>query len=917
MDDRIIRAIDNNDTSVFYSCDVVMSSSIREYILTNKKRIINDILSLKLWLDDILIQKVYFDIDFVKASILVGNVDVASNFNNEEMHRFLTVNLNKIIELMLKKVYFLSSSTPSMLINNDNFVRICLDNGFVQILEYAPNFKKYYYENKHFIDCKCLELITKNIVRVDKFSSKLIKNNTEFLLCSIKNGNYDCLFFTDDIEINKYIIDNYRFIKNDFYKYVRNNNYFVSSNLNISLPAVKMLYSSCLKRNIFSDRIDSSLLLMASDNLQKFVSYMDLDCINYLFGKKIGRLYSIYGDKIFRIGYEKIKELVNCSTTAFDRFVKLFDPNVVIKMENVCNLYFLVNKEKFLHTSIFNKNTGTFICQSIKNDGVFSEEVIKIIDSIKNIVDMSYFDYLCDLIRSNNLKIATNNKNSKELINEIFEYYRRLTINFDHSKIVDLEKVICELCEVACANEFDIYMSSKMNFSDGYPFLVEPSDVFLKRVGREQRIFNIKKYIISDKNYFDYFCDKIYSNFKNIEYKNFKNDVKKYLETNKSLYGLNEYLNGVLSRLTKKDIVDISSIDYFNLPLTDEYLRTFINTNTLFEVLENLDLKRVLYFLNDDIIYNNLREILYDKQLLYLIDCFSKVESFYNKRSVINFINNFDLLVPDDILAMFNKVNDCICLPNVFEILLGKHSVSNKSDYLIGLGRRMLACLNKEVMCVPYISENIDGFDVCIGGNDIDDVVLGFELASEVMIGQKYDGLHNFILKNKNGFMIKFYKENLCALVYGIRYGNALFLCNLESNCDKTEIVECLSKFINKVVDKMKLDGDEIVRVYLSSADGNFDKAFSSCLKSVGVKIDYPENATILYSNGKKINEYALMEYKIVDAEYSNINERANKLNILKSINSSDMIGLIDYEPISAIKVGRNWYSDANDIVLE
>ena len=312
-----------------------MTSSIREYIFNNKKRIIEDIFSLKLWLDDVLVKKVYSDMDFVKASILVGNVDVADNFDNEEMHWFLTININKIIEFMLKKIYVLSSNTPNILIKNDNFVRLCLDNGFIQILEFNEKFKKYYYENKYVIDSKCLELIKNGVIHIDKFSSKLLKNNPDFLLMSVKQNNYDCLFFTEDLEINKYIIDNYRFFKNDFYKYIRKNNYFVNTKLNIKLSSVKILYSSCLKRDVFSDKIDNSLLLMAGDNFENLMSYLDSDSITYLFGKRISKLYDNFGNKIFSLGYEKIKVLLSSTSKVFERFVKIFDPSVEIKMENV------------------------------------------------------------------------------------------------------------------------------------------------------------------------------------------------------------------------------------------------------------------------------------------------------------------------------------------------------------------------------------------------------------------------------------------------------------------------------------------------------------------------------------------------------------------------------------------------------
>lgn len=65
-----------------------MNSTIKEYILLNKKRIINDILNLKLWLDDEVIVTYFDDNDFVKASIMASNVDVARLFNNEEINNF-------------------------------------------------------------------------------------------------------------------------------------------------------------------------------------------------------------------------------------------------------------------------------------------------------------------------------------------------------------------------------------------------------------------------------------------------------------------------------------------------------------------------------------------------------------------------------------------------------------------------------------------------------------------------------------------------------------------------------------------------------------------------------------------------------------------------------------------------------------
>jgi len=917
MEDRIKRAIDNNDTSIFYSSDFVMTSSIREYILNNKKRIIEDIFSLKLWLDDVLVKKVYSDMDFVKASILVGNVDVADNFDNEEMHWFLTININKIIEFMLKKIYVLSSNTPNILIKNDNFARLCLDNGFIQILEFNERFKKYYYENKYVIDGKCLELIKNGVIHIDKFSSKLLKNNPDFLLMSVKQNNYDCLFFTEDLEINKYIIDNYRFFKNDFYKYIRKNNYFVNTKLNIKLSSVKILYSSCLKRDVFSDKIDNSLLLMAGDNFENLMSYLDSDSIAYLFGKRISKLYDNFGNKIFSLGYEKIKVLLSSTSKVFERFVKIFDPSVEIKMENVREIYLLINKYQFLDFSVLKKETFIKICENIKRDGVFDDEVTKVIDSIKKIIDVSYLEFLQNLIEEKNINISVTNKTSKELINEIFEYYRRSSINFSSKNTENIEEVIKEIYELAHTHEFDVYMSSRMNFSVGYPFLVEPSDVYLNRVYKEERISNIKKYILNDTNYFNYFCDKTSINFKEIPLKEFKKDVKKYLENKKSLYGLEDYLDGVLSRLSKKDIVDISSVDYNNLPLTDEYLKTFISLDTIIEVLQKVNIDRLLILLNDDEIYDKFKEILYDKQWLFLLDCFKDYKGFYDKDFVSYFISYFDMIMDFDYMEMIDLIKKYKSIPKIFSYLFDNESVVLDSNELLELSKRTLKCLEKKYTAVPYTWEIIDDVKVEIGGFDIDDVYLGLSSSSKVMVNSKYDELHEFITTKENGFMIKFYKDELSSILYGIRYGNTIILCNLESLENEEKIIDILKKFINNFVNKMKSFGDEIAHVYLSSSNGKLDKVYASCVKNIGIKIDYMENAISLYDNCKRVNKDSFVKYKIVDMEYSDASKRANKINILRLISQKDYENLIGYEYIKAIKAGRNWYKDSEDMVLE
>ena len=185
------------------------------------------------------------------------------------------------------------------------------------------------------------------------------------------------------------------------------------------------------------------------------------------------------------------------------------------------------------------------------------------------------------------------------------------------------------------------------------------------------------------------------------------------------------------------------------------------------------------------------------------------------------------------------------------------------------------------------------------------------------MIGHEYDELHEYIVTQETGFIIKFYGEELCGVVYGIRYGNLIILSNLECRENKDKIIEILKKFINKFVNKMKSLGDKVDIVYLASGDGKLNKAYATCVKNIGVKLDYMESSITLYDSFKKINKYSYVKYKINDMEYKDVSKRANKINILRLIGMNDFEKLIGYEYVEAIKVGRNWYKDNEDTVLD
>ena len=115
-------------------------------------------------IDDLAITLKCDDNDFVKASIMASNVDVARLFNNEEINNFLINNMNNIVKFMNEKLYTLSNKTPKSLLNNLNFIKLCLDNGFINILDFVPD-NDYYLKNKERIDKVCYDKIILGIIK--------------------------------------------------------------------------------------------------------------------------------------------------------------------------------------------------------------------------------------------------------------------------------------------------------------------------------------------------------------------------------------------------------------------------------------------------------------------------------------------------------------------------------------------------------------------------------------------------------------------------------------------------------------------------------------------------------------------------------------------------------------------------------
>ena len=918
MVEEIKRAIDNNDIDKLYACGFFVNSTIKEYVLLNKKRIISDILNLKLWLDDETIVTYFDDNDFVKASIMASNIDVARLFNNDEINNFLINNMNHIIKFMSQKLYTLSNKTPKSLLNNFNFVKLCLDNGFINILDFVSD-NDYYLKNKERIDKACYDKIILGIVKIDEFCSKRILSNPNFLIASILGNNYNVLLFSKSSYLDKYIENNYKNLRKKIEGFIRNNDYFLRKNVNIKSSLFLGIIKKQLNDEINNKKFDVALLKMLDNNeFYNFVSYLNENTIKDFFGKKIYQLYQFYGNNLFKIGFDKINSISNFSIIEFERFVKIFCFDGNIKMENVRSMYFNILYEEFDKKSKFKDNSAVIFENSIDTNGMINDKLKEKINELKNILGPSYYDYLVNLI-NNNYSLDVN-KPFNELINDVFDAYRRASISLDDDKKKKLNVIIDDLCKVAYKREFDLFASSKMDFSNGYPFLVEPSDIYIKRVYKEKKLEIIKANFLNDDKKFNELCSSIYDG--NIPYDNFVNDIRNYLKTGKyNICDINKSVDNYLSKFVNDLNIDNFCIEYFNLPLTDEYLKCYFNKNTILKVLKDININKLLIMLND--YYDSFKDVFFDKQVLYMLDIFSMIQSFYNIPNVASLIDNFCLVDKQDIYEMFKCSNGYVRVPSIFKTIFDDSYdyIKNDSKVVKELLKRGYKTLLKRSLPIPYISKNYlinnHEINVSVGGFDFKDVYLPIMVNSNVFINTKYNDLHNFIYSKDNGFIIKFYDNKIIGILFGIRYGNTLFLSNLASVVHINYIMEPLKKFVLSIIEECVKNNDNLGHIYLSNM-GNDDKTYTMVNSLVSVKTDFNKNGLALYDNLSKINGKSVKKYPIEPylLEGSLAYERGNQIRILNMFGNEEDNSINDFEYKNIEYSGRSWYKDDDVFVV-
>ena len=227
----------------------------------------------------------------------------------------------------------------------------------------------------------------------------------------------------------------------------------------------------------------------------------------------------------------------------------------------------------------------------------------------------------------------------------------------------------------------------------------------------------------------------------------------------------------------------------------------------------------------------------------------------------------------------------------------------------------------KRSLPIPNISKkyvvNNHEISVMVGGYDFKDVYLPIMVNSSVFVNSKYDDLHKYIFSNENGFIIKFYDNKIIGIVFGIRYGNTLFLSNLASVVHMSYIMGPLKKFALSIIDECKKNNDNLGHIYLANM-GSDDKTYTLINGLVSVQTDYNKNGLALYDNMSKINAKALMKYPIttylLECEQAKI--RGNQIKIL-DLFGNDEEGLInDFEYENIKYAGRSWYKNEDAFVV-
>lgn len=787
----------------------------------------------------------YENVQFIEAIIKTGNLKLLRRYyDNITNYNELNYDKEKYIQLFIQEINKHNSYYELFEIPPNNFMREIF---------YDPRIIKAFIDNNNF----------SLFMNSDDYSSMALKNNdireklldrilvqkdidlkvTSYLICDLANFTpniLDELLFHKRFDVfiqllNIYLRRNGRdvalsdtqinmIIEQSISDYSKAND--LLQNFQLVFENSKLLDFFINETEIFAH----SILEHIEHNDDKDYIYTDsvynilknYFCNKYeLNNAHMDILKDKFGNRLIRfLSNDNIKHLVNSSDYIFNRFIKLF-PDVDFTMQDMEMVYDSLKQYEFRRINPEVLSIFADIKHSLE-DG--NDEYIKLINKMIPTFDNRFSIKL----KKYYPEFSNDYKSGQEFVTEII---RNLTLGNNVEKNLKLLHFITDYYIAIKREDYrdnynmmeELKLPYKFDERDGLNKLVDFAIRF--KFGNKIEKILKEKYHLSDR--LAYECIVYFTSGNNATYKNDVTEIesnlkyvvqeaKKLLQQN-SMYTDSDIRENALKLINKKTPIK-------KVPTVPE------QRIDMLQILSELRLDLVeQYILNDEEIYQSLKDTIRKYKLHKLPDCFKMLmesENIQISGELMNigaFISYYAQIYESEKkrLLSINKSTENIVLtiPNIFINADIYSSSSSIYSQILGANDSRLIksnpgpnnaskkTINDERLkeAVEYTINNFRRKEVTIptcneivtlsNGKQIRIIIGNFTHPSNLTHGERTgscmriggvgESLFNFCLTNKNGFHIRF--ESLdggyVSRVSGFRNGNSVFLNELRYSC--------------------------------------------------------------------------------------------------------------------------------------
>lgn len=782
---------------------------------------------------------------FIDALIKTGNLKLLSKYitydNENEFYMYKEKYTDLFIEEINKKnpyyksieippntlieIIFYDSRVIKALINNDNFSL------FTNIFD--DNFVRKITENNDIKD------LIMNRILIDKDIDLTVTNYLIPELANTIPNIFDELLFHKRLDVlvqlfNKYSSDGLEVVLSDeqINMIIEQSvsDYSLAGNLLNNFMIVfknsKLLDFFVNEADIFANRILEHI--EHNDDKDYIYENSVYDILkNYFVGKykfnsiQMEVLRNKFGNRLIRfLGNDNIKNLINSSSSKFNRFIELF-PDVEFTIQDIEMIYDSLKQYEFTKVNTEIMSIFTDIKHSLEdNTDEYIKLIIKIIPVLDNHFSIKFKEYYPEF--------ANGYKSGKQLVTEVIN---NLTRENNVEKNLELLHFITDyyiaINREAYRDNYNMEAELKL------PYMFDEKDSFNKlvRCPINQNLINTIEKIFKEK----YNLDKqlahdciVYWQYGNSRTYNCDIDViksnLKYVDKEAKAFLLASplYTNQNLKENILKHIDKDTPIKRITL-VPDKRI-------DILQILSELRLDLVEhYILNNEEIYQSLKDTMRKYKLHKLPDCFKMLmesENIQISGELMNigaFISYYAQIyeIEKKRLSIINRSTEHIVLtiPNIFinaEVYSSSSSIYSQilgadDSRLIksnpGPNNASKKTINDERLkeAVEYTINNFSRKEVTVptcnkivtlsNGKQIRIIIGNFTHPSNLTHGERTgscmriggvgETLFNFCLTNENGFHIRF--ESLDGVyisrVSGFRNGNSVFLNELRYSC--------------------------------------------------------------------------------------------------------------------------------------